>query len=500
MPTGERRRGPSPRATVAVALLGGLLVLVATRKGPLLSPDSITYLSAAQHLRAGERLTDFTGRPLAVFGPLYPILLSVGGRSLLWARLVGASAATVATALMIVLLRRRVPLPAALVGGAAFAASQGLVNVASTVWSESPYLAIALGMLVILTIEPLTPRRAAIGGLLAGCGFLTRYAGAGLILTGAVIIGVASLGHDRLAARHLGPYGAAAFGTSALWMARNTWTTGEPLGPRFSGGAHESVRMLTRRTILSVGQLVDDRSTPTVTALVGVAAVAVVAVATIVVVRRRPLRTADVGVLAFAWSSLIVPIVARVVTASDISPRVMSPMLVPLVYLAVVAIQRAHPWRPAVVAGVVLSGWWMYQGATAAQELPNAVIGAGQARIQAAPELYRLIADLPPTATVLTNNPHSVWWLTGREPTLFAFTRPRAGNSHYPLSATATLTDACRGPTYLAWFERLGNAGKGPGERRPDLTAIVRLTVERQVPGGALYRLTARDAERCPPP
>ena len=93
-------------------------------------------------------------------------------------------------------------------------------------------------------------------------------------------------------------------------------------------------------------------------------------------------------------------------------------MLVPLVYLAVVAIQRAHPWRPAVVAGIVLAGLVMYQGGT----------------------------------------------------------------------------------TYLAWFDQLGNAGKGPAERRPDLTAILRLTVEQQVPGGALYRLTARDAERCPAP
>ena len=486
---------------MAVALLSGLLVLVATRKGPLLSPDSITYLSAAQHLHAGRGLTDFTGRPLAVFGPLYPILLSVGGRNLLWARLVGAAAASVATALMIVLLRRRVPLTAALVGGAAFAASQGLVSVASTAWSESPYLAIALGMLVVLTTEPLTPRRAAIGGLLAGGGFLTRYAGAGLIVTGAVIVVVASLGRDgRPTARDLGRYGAAAVGTSAVWMARNTWTTGAPLGPRFSGGAHESIWTLTRRTILSVGQLVDDRSTTTVTALVGVAAVAALAVATIIVLRRRPLRTTDVGVLAFAWSSLIVPIVGRAVTASDISPRVMSPMLVPLVYLAVVAIQRAHPWRPAVVAGIVLAGWWMYQGVTAAQQLPAAVTETGQARVQAAPELYRLIADLPAAATVLTNNPHSVWWLTGREPTLFAFTRPRAGNSHYPLSAAETLTYACRGTTYLAWFDQLGNAGQGPAERRPDLTAILRLTVEQQVRGGALYRLTARDAERCPAP
>jgi hypothetical protein len=281
-------------------------------------------------------------------------------------------------------------------------------------------------------------------------------------------------------------------------MARNTWTTGAPLGPRFSGGADESIWTLARRTILSVGQLVDDRSTTTVTALVGVAAVAALAVATVVVLRRRPLRTTDVGVLAFAWSSLIVPIVARAVTASDISPRVMSPMLVPLVYLAVVAVQRAHPWRPAVVAGIVLAGWWMYQGVTAAaQQLPDAVTEAAQARVQAAPELYRLIAELPAAATVLTNNPHSVWWLTGRSPSV-RIHPARAGNSHYPLSTADTLTLACA-DTYLARFDQLGNAGKGPAERRPDLTAILWLTVEQQVPGGALYRLTARDAELpCP--
>ena len=148
--------------------------------------------------------------------------------------------------------------------------------------------------------------------------------------------------------------------------------------------------------------------------------------------------------------------------------------------------------------GVVVSGWWMYQGVLLSPQLPDAVASSRAARLQSSPELYQLIADLPATATVLTNNPHDVWWLTRREPTLFAFTRPRAGNSHYPLSAHDTLASACRGPTYLAWFERLGNAGRGPGERRPDLTAIVRPTVAQEVPGGALYRLTARDPQSCP--
>ena len=56
----------------AAPLLAAALVLIATRHDPLLSPDSITYLSAADHVRAGHGLTDFTGKPLAVFGPVYP--------------------------------------------------------------------------------------------------------------------------------------------------------------------------------------------------------------------------------------------------------------------------------------------------------------------------------------------------------------------------------------------------------------------------------------------
>ena len=53
-------------------VLAAALVLIATRADPLLSPDSITYLSVADHVRSGHGLTDFTGKPLAVFGPVYP--------------------------------------------------------------------------------------------------------------------------------------------------------------------------------------------------------------------------------------------------------------------------------------------------------------------------------------------------------------------------------------------------------------------------------------------
>ena len=63
-------------AMVAAPVMAAVLVAIATRHDPLLSPDSITYLSVADHVRAGHGLTDFTGKPMAVFGPVYPLLLA----------------------------------------------------------------------------------------------------------------------------------------------------------------------------------------------------------------------------------------------------------------------------------------------------------------------------------------------------------------------------------------------------------------------------------------
>ena len=176
-----RRRSGAYRGGrwLVAPVLAAVLVLIATRHDPLLSPDSITYLSAAEHVRAGHGLTDFTGKPLAVFGPVYPLLLAPGGRSLAWATVVGAVSLAAGSALMGLLLRRRVRPIAALAGALAFGASQGFVRMASVVWSEAPYAAIALAMLVVLSSAALTTRTAAVAGLLAGVGFLTRYAGVG---------------------------------------------------------------------------------------------------------------------------------------------------------------------------------------------------------------------------------------------------------------------------------------------------------------------------------
>ena len=76
---------------------------------------------------------------------------------------------------------------AAVAGAVAFGASQGLLRVASAAWSEAPYAAISLGMIVVLGTTRMTPRVAALGGVIAGS-FLTRYAGIGLAATGLAMV------------------------------------------------------------------------------------------------------------------------------------------------------------------------------------------------------------------------------------------------------------------------------------------------------------------------
>ena len=105
------------------------------------------------------------------------------------------------------------------------------------VWSEAPYAAISLAAIAVLSRKSLTTRTAVIGGLLAGVGFLTRYAGIGLIATGAVIV-IASTWreHDRVVTiKRTAAFAAGAIAISSVWVIRNLVETGQPLGPRFEG-------------------------------------------------------------------------------------------------------------------------------------------------------------------------------------------------------------------------------------------------------------------------
>src|SRR6267143_4110417 len=69
-----------------IAVAGILFVLLATRFGAGISPDSTVYLDAARSLLRGAGLSVMSGRsseliPLTHYPPLYPALLALIGKS-----------------------------------------------------------------------------------------------------------------------------------------------------------------------------------------------------------------------------------------------------------------------------------------------------------------------------------------------------------------------------------------------------------------------------------
>ena len=495
----------------ALAVIGFALAIVATRHGPRLSPDSITYLSVADHLRHGRGLTDFTGEPFTVFPPVYPVVLSVFGSSLTWARLVNTVSFAVSLVLLHRLLTPRVRPWVAAAAVLAIAVCQGEVVVTASTFSEPLFVALSLAVLLVLDRPHLSTRRAAAAGALAGVGFLTRYAGVGLVATVVLVIVFAALGREGERVRSFRPVAAgaaAAVLVSGAWLVRNVVAAGQAMGPRWSGGTSESWQVLLWRPFEAIGtNLVGDALDAARVA--GVVATVVFVAAIVVMVRRRPWSPVDLGMVLLGGTSFVVPVVARAMTASDVSPRVVSPALPCLAYAVAVLVDAVVPrrrvcmprWRSVVgmmTAALVVAGlaWSAWQGAAESVRFAR-LPGSGDRNVYS-PALHEAIDALPADTVVLTNNPWGVWWVHRREPTLMAFVRPRAGNSHLPISGDELLRRVCAGPVALAWFDSLQNAGDGPFERRPDLSELVDLSETRSVSHGQLYLLTPVDPTSCP--
>ncbi len=485
-------------------MVAGVVVLFAARADPVLSPDSITYLSAADSLRGLDGFADFTGAPLAHFPPVFPALLAPGGRSLVWASIVGAVGAAVTAGLLFELLSVRVRSSIAFGGALAFALAQSVVRTASTVWSETPYLVGALAMIAVLRHPEPTGRRVAVGGALAGLVFLTRYAGVGVVATGVVMVIVATSGSPGDRWRRCTAFLAGPAVLGACWMARNLIATGTLLGPHFEGGADESIGLLARRHAAALGRLVVDvDAIGWWTLPAGYAALIGLTVAVAVVFARRPLDLIDVGMALFGLTSILVPTVSRLVAATHIEARIDFPLMVPIVYFAAlgfeVLLARLRYEQHAKGVSAVVVGIWCAAGIVAAVDAPHRLAGSA-GRTQRAPieQLYASI-DRPADTHVLTNSPHRFWWTTGHRPTWFAFTRPQPGNSHFPLSVDETVRRACEADTVLAWFPELRNAGgRSPDELRPDLASVVALAELERASSATLFRLDVRDRASCP--
>ncbi len=508
-------------AVVALAASAALLTLVATRDGPVISPDSTTYLSAAEHLGRGE-YQDFTQQSLTTFPPGLPVLLRIGE----WLgasgensnRLLNALSIAAAVVLTDVFARRHLRstwFGIALTGLVAF--SVVLYRMAG--WASSDILFIPLCLACLLLLESMLRalgRRAFVlgvaAGALTGVAFLVRYAGAALIITGLVLLAgrfVRKRSTESML-RAAGFAGAAVI-VPALWIVRDAASGADDLlGPRVARahfpGAFPRALVDGFSGLFIPPSLVGRFG---VIVLVGVAGFAVFAF----LMGRAPRRDGYVFRSSYPLSPLLVFIVVYCAIAAfsylragaSLDERILAPVFVPIVI--VIGVWVADWYAGSEPLHRVLSQRLALGGLTAAAAL--LVVGMGIAAVNDGSDvrgmasvtrgeasLARQVGQLPAHALVASNDPFLLWYLSHHEPIIFSpGTTPPEVSIRRP--SVPELADRVCGTrdAYLAWFGPV----HGPKSSLLSPEALAQsftVTDVAEGPGGTLFRLGAH----CRPP
>ena len=407
---GVRRWGGDGWVPVAgAAVVAVALVLWATSHyGPGAEPDTVTYLAAARHLRAGHGFADIDGSPLTLFPPVFPAAVAalewLGLGPLPAARFLNAALFGLLVGLAALWARRITGSPVVGTAVAAVVAlSTPMVAMASAALSEPIGIVLILACLMLLTEALRTGAApghsgrglvfAVLAGLAAGLACLSRYASVVLFPVGAAVL-LARNGRWR---GRLGPV--AAFLVAGLvplgaWLARNVAAAGNATG---DGRGTSALSLFTslRLTLAAVGAWVLPGSAPDAAQAVAGAVLCLAAagpLAATALGERRAARRATGSVAgpaicpaagpasapaagpasapAVGPASLALPAAVFVVLgvasvawfeatmAIDPPPRFLLPVFVPLVVGAAVLVAegaRRWSWRPALSTGLAVA-------------------------------------------------------------------------------------------------------------------------------------------------
>lgn len=213
--------------SLIISIAGGLLVAFTTQHGLELTPDSLSYLSAAESFHAGLGFLHADGSLMTIFPPFYSVTLAVLPHAMVAAI---SFAATIFLA-GVLLQNAGVSRSSYYVGVLATAGSSLLLWVYTFMWSETVFIPLALGALALLH-QADQPRILVAAAVITGFAMLTRYAGFALMGTGIAIVlwthrqkGLRALGYGLL-------YGSISFIPLGLWMTRNIMSGSGAMGMR----------------------------------------------------------------------------------------------------------------------------------------------------------------------------------------------------------------------------------------------------------------------------
>ncbi len=231
-----------PAAFVVGALGVAVALFAVLPRGPALSGDSAVYLSVAESLAHGRGFVQFDGAPYTRWAPLLPVLLATArpGIDAAW---IGVGLNLLALFIVLALaagwLSRHVASRWIRAGAlAVLLVSATLLEATVFVWSDLPFVALALAALIGADRLPTAGadgrrRLALAGGGLVALAILVRYAGLALVPVGIALFFVPD---GRTSALRRGVdasvFAAVALLPIAFWCARNLALVGGMFGPR----------------------------------------------------------------------------------------------------------------------------------------------------------------------------------------------------------------------------------------------------------------------------
>jgi hypothetical protein len=497
-----RRIGGEPGLAwvLVLAVIAGVATWVATRHGPGLSPDSVTYLSAARNLAAGHGYVDLTGQANTTFAPGYPALLAAGqviGLSLTTAaRLVNVGSFAAIVLLSWALLRRHVTSPRlVLAATVAVALSPAVLNVADEAWSEPLFCVVLLVFVLVLedvvAAHPPSLRLVGAAGLIAGVAFLVRYAASALIITGVLVL-LVSRRPNWWPTRWLqvGVFLLGAAPLPALWVLRNA-TSGAPyvLGPRVA--VTSSPWSLIVLFLGGIKELLVPTTATALWAVIVLPVAVVLAVGAATAIRARARRQPLVGsrsaapLLGYVGVYAAFVLIAGKVSGASVDVRTIMPIYLPLLIVGAWLVEEARqraPWatrlwrRPRVglaVAGacLVFYGCWFAQISWADGRVAR---GYAATRVVRSP-LAAAVRRLPAGALVVTNAPWALYYASGHQPIVPAPGPLAPAVSLVPATLDVLTDAACAHAVYVAWFG--GNPPHAMPGSSPRPTGVRLLTV-----------------------
>jgi hypothetical protein len=443
------------------------------------------YVSAARSLARTGGLTVFTGEPLSIFPPGFPVILgglSLAGIDVQMAAVVFNLLCVGATVLLTFALTREALESShwGLVGAAVVSVAPATFRVFSMIWSEPVFVVLTL---LSLWIGVRMVRRGALSwwsvgilGVVVSAATTIRFVGFTLIPVAGLAVFLAARRQQRVTVRSVlaGVLTAALASAGLLAVGfRNVHLGYPPLGERYASSL--SIMTVLRRTLVALGwYVVPSGLGAAVATIAGVVLVGLLGCGLGLALRARNGGLFVIGgFVGLYWMSLWY---GQLSTQIDpVNERLMSPAFTPMIILVLFGIQQAirNSARSGAAVGnglraarVLVMGfavlWLIVSFAFGVRDCAVAAAqgrGFNSDRFLSSP-LAAAVAQLPRAAGIASNNAALAYWLTDREPVVPVPTR-----GHY--SAQSQTDDDARqlfeltqigAVSYLAYFEATPNA------------------------------------------